>query len=81
MISMTVDLLLLLPLIIFLILWVIIKFAKVIINEDNYDYSMFPEPPPVWESKVICSDEESYSKFERLPYGAYGIDIVRKRKK
>lgn len=53
-------------------------------TDKPYWYQMesgrFPYPPPMWGTTTYYQDD-NYKKYTKLPYGAYGRDITKRKKK
>lgn len=56
------------------------KLIKMFTEKEYEEGNRFPSPPPTWET-IIYYECSSYKKYTKLPYGAYGKDITKKRKK
>lgn len=56
------------------------KLIKMFIEKEYEEGNRFPSPPPMWETTTYY-EGGSYKKYTKLPYGAYGRDIIKRKKK
>jgi len=81
MISLEIDFLFVIPFILLVFFWGMYKLVGLLFKEENYCYGAPPSSaPPIWEWETLHI-EDNGKKFTKLPYGAYGIDIYKRRKK